>query len=156
MPKLARLFLALGAIAFAGLTVLRAGGQHWLEQQGADLIDWGNAAISEGRASGARLDEGGCLNSALERHKADQADSISVRMKNDLWLSGCLQASKPQQQFCASVPPKSERVRAGIWTELACVRHGLWDSSCHSLFREVWKYCSSTERVEKLKLSPPK
>ena len=145
------LVLTLISIAVVGVMLIGGVAWYWWHQNSAKLLDGAKAAVSEGYKSGGNLDEGGCVVSALERHKADWNRSMFSGIRNGLWLTGCLNASKPEEKFCVGVPPQSEVFAVGAWSGIACAQHGLSDPYCPTLFQNISKYCSSSQRVEKLK-----
>jgi hypothetical protein len=155
MTSLSKVFLTLAAIAVASLVLIGGGAWYWWDQNSADLLDAGKAAISEGQKSGSDLDEEDCVASALDRHKADGNRSFGSALRNNLWLSGCLNASRPQERFCTSVPVQSEAIAVALWSAQLCAQHDLSDSYCPNLLQGVAKYCSSSQRADKLNRSVP-
>src|SRR5512147_853425 len=98
-----KLIAILLAIAVAGTALIGAGVWYWWSHYSAEFIESGKSAISEGEASGRSLDEGGCMTRAIERHKADWNRNVASAVRNNLWLSGCLQTSRIQDHFCDGV-----------------------------------------------------
>jgi hypothetical protein len=146
-----KLFAILAAIAVAGSLLVGGGAWYWWTHHGAEFLDSGKAAMMEGQASGRVLDEGGCMTQAIERHKADWNRTMASAVRNNVWLSGCLDASRVQEKFCDEVPSYDNVVAAGLWAASACANQGLSDSYCGNLVSNAVKYCSSPKRAEKLK-----
>jgi hypothetical protein len=150
-----KLFALLVAIAVAGAALIGGGAWYWWEHHSSGFLASGKAAMMEGEASGRTLDESGCMVQAIERHKADWNLTLASAVRNNLWLSGCLDASRAQEKFCDNVPSYGNVVAAGLWAASACANHGLSDSYCGNLFSSAVKYCSSPRRAEKLRAGAP-
>ena len=146
-----KLFVILAAIAAAGLLLIGGGAWYWWKHHSAEFLESGKAAMTEGQAAGRRLDEGACMVLAIDRHKADWNRTMASAVRNNLWLSGCLDASRAQEKFCDGVPAKDDVVGAGLWAASSCARHGFSDSYCGNLFSSAVKYCGSAQRAEKLR-----
>ena len=146
-----KLFAILAAIAVAGALLVGGGAWYWWSHHSAEFLESGKAAMMEGKASGRALDEGGCMTRAIERHKADWNRSMASAVRNNVWLSGCLNASRVQEKFCDEVPSYDNVVAAALWTASTCASLGLSDSYCGNLVSNAVKYCSSSKRAEKLK-----
>ena len=138
--------------AVLGVALLIAGGAwYWWRQNASEFLDAGAAAIAEGQNSGRGADEAGCMAAALERHKADGSKRMGAAVRNNLWLTACLDASKAKEKFCDGVPAHDSLLAVGAWAGASCVQQGFADPYCGNLFAVVTKYCSSPQRVEKLK-----
>ena len=145
------LVLTLISIAVVGVIVIGGIAWFWWQQNSAEFISNAKVVAAEGYKYGGNLNEGECVVRALEKHKADWNRSIMSGVRNGLWLTGCLSASKLEEKFCVDVPPESEFVSVGVWTGTVCAQHDFSDSYCPSLIRNISKYCSSTERLNKVK-----
>ncbi len=104
----------------------------------------------EGEASGRALDESGCMTQAIERHKADWNRTMVSAIRNNVWLSGCLNASRVQEKFCDNVPSEDDVMASALWAASTCANQGMSDSYCGNLVSNAVKYCSSPKRAEKL------
>lgn len=145
-----KLVLLLCAIAAAGVVLMAAGGWYWWTHHSREFFESSRAVIDEGRAAGRRLDEGACLALAVDRHRKDAAGAMGAAVRNNLWLTGCLEASRPQRKFCEGVPPYDSPVAVGAWAGLACAKQGISDSFCSNLYSNVAKYCSSSRREARM------
>ena len=146
-----KVLLILAAIAVAGVLLLIGGAWYWWDHNGTDMLDAGKTAIEDGQKSGADLTESSCVSVSIERHKADTNRSFGSALRNNHWLSGCLNSSKPQEQFCLSVPSQSEILASAMWSTKMCTQSGVDDPTCPNLMQSVSKYCSSPQREEKLR-----
>ena len=153
MSGLGKLLLILGLVAVGGLALIGGGAWYWWKHYGTEMLEAGAATLEDGRKSGEQLQEAACVSLAVDRHKSGPGLASTVR--NSLWLSGCLDTSRPQADFCDGVPNEANPLAVGTWTAGACVQRGLADPYCSSLLQAVAKYCSSGARSEKLKKRPP-
>ena len=151
MASPTKVLLILAAIAVAGLLLLVGGAWFWWDRNGTELLDAGKTAIEEGQRMGSELTESSCMSTAIDRHKADTNPSFGSALRNNLWLSGCLNASRPQEQFCVDVPPSDEILASAMWSTQMCARSGIDDPTCPNLMQSVSKYCASPQREEKLR-----
>ncbi len=148
---MAKLLAILAAIAVAGTLLIGGGAWYWWTNHGTEFLDSGKAAMMEGEASGRSLDESGCMTQAIERHKADWNRTMASAIRNNVWLAGCLDASRAQDKFCDDVPSNDDVMAAALWAASACANQGLSDSYCGNLVSNAVKYCSSPKRAEKLR-----
>ncbi len=155
MASPTKVLLIIAAIAVAGLLLLVGGAWYWWDRNGTELLDAGKTAIEDGQKSGANLTETSCMSAAIERHKADTNRSFGSALRNNLWLSGCLNASKPQDQFCVGVPSSDEILASAMWSTQMCAKSGIDDSICPNLMQSVSKYCASPQREQKLRGGAP-
>lgn len=146
-----KLFAILAAIALAGVLLIGGMSWYWWTRYGSEILDSGKAAMVEGEASGRDLDEGGCMTRAIEKHKSDWNRTMASAVRNNVWLSGCLDSSRVQEKFCDDVPSGDNAVAAALWAASTCAALGLSDSYCGNLVLNAVKYCSSPARAKKLK-----
>jgi hypothetical protein len=149
-----KLLLILLAIAAAGILAIGAGAWYWWSHHSKDFLESGKAVMLEGQAAGRKLDEAACVAFAVDRHRKDGAGSMGASVRNNLWLTGCLEASRPQPKFCEGVPSYDSAVAVGTWAGLSCAQQGLSDPYCGNLYGGVAKYCSSPARARKLGKEP--
>ena len=155
MASPTKVLLTLAAIIVAGLLLLVGGAWFWWDQNGSDLLDAGKTAMEEGQRSGSELTETSCMSTAIDRHKADTNRSFGSALRNSLWLSGCLNASRPQEQFCVGVPASDEILTMAMWSTQMCAKNGIDDPTCPNLMQSVSNYCASPQREEKLRGGAP-
>jgi hypothetical protein len=147
--------IALGpALAIGGVVIVAAmaGGAWWWWKQNAErLEEAAAAAYDEGRKVGAALEERGCVDRAVERHRIADNRSILGTVRTNLFFRACLEASKVEAAFCEGVPAQGEMVATGVWAGQQCIKAGFTDSYCGQIFSQIPDYCASGERAGKLK-----
>lgn len=132
------------------LLVLAAGGAWWWwKTHSAELIESAKTIVQEGRAEGARLDESGCLELALERHRKVANPSFTEAMSDSIRLTACLHASKRRADFCTDVPGRDHPLDYGNWANKQCLERGFKDPYCGALMQSVSAYCESPQRADK-------
>ena len=149
LTKAGKVVLSAFATAIAAVILLGLGGWYWWKRNAGELLESGKESITLGRESGTTLGESSCLQFALDNHKANPDLSILSSVRNGLWLSGCLETSRVEKDFCSAVPAQDDVIARGVWAGLACAKEGLSDPYCPTLLQNVTKYCSSTTRDEK-------
>jgi hypothetical protein len=154
MSSAGKLLLILGLIAIGGVIAIAGGAWYWWDRHGSEFLESGKATMEDGRRSGERLQESGCMKEAVARHTSDGGPGLASTVRNSVWLGGCLDASSPQADFCSGIPSPDNPVAVGTWTAGVCIQHGFSDPFCSSLFQNVPKYCASPERAEKMKAAP--
>ncbi len=112
---------------------------YWLSKHTGEYLEAGRQTIEEGERYGQRTDNAGCLREALARHKGNT--SFTSSLANNLFLRGCLEASRPTESFCNDVPKPTEFVKTARWQIRQCQQAGLSDSYCGQLFSQVQSFC---------------
>ena len=108
----------------------------------------GTEVRDAGSAFGRSNTESACVGESLNRYRGDR--SIMGAIRTRIWLSGCLETSTVEPEFCANVPPESEIMKTANWRVAQCAQKGLQgDSSCPNVVAEVQTYCASPERQKK-------
>ena len=149
MARTAQVF----GILFAGFVLvcvaLAGAGWWWWKTHSAELIETAKTVIEQGKAEGAKLDEGGCLELAMERHRGAGEQSLTTVMTDSMWLTSCLHASKRQADFCTNVPGSSHPIDYSKWANEQCAARGFKDAYCGALMQTVSAYCESPQRAQK-------
>jgi hypothetical protein len=86
------------------------------------------------------------LADALRRHGTDKPVSLASSASNSLRLSGCLESSRTEAQFCERVPPQEDILATATWRNAACTLQGFSDPFCQNIFQSVVRYCASADR----------
>lgn len=133
------LIIVLAVVAV--LVVLFAGAGFFLwKKHGRELIEEGKQTLAEGRETGGRTDNAGCVSETLVRYS--QAQGIAGAIKHSLFLRSCLESSSPTPGFCDQVPKSTELMRSARWKLEQCDASGLsGDDGCNQLFEQVQRYC---------------
>ena len=134
-----KVILIIAALILLLVLAVAGFGFYWWTQYGQRMMEGAQTAQSDGREFGRSTDNAGCLNETLTRHRAHSGFSDAIA--NNLFLNGCLQASRPSAGFCDGVP-RVEEVRATIeWHLERCRQANLQDSYCNQIFQQVQQYC---------------
>src|SRR5262245_45467371 len=130
-----------------------AGGAWWWWQHGsAEFKEGFNQAYFQGQERGAATDESACLSEAVSRLRSEPEPSMLQVIRDNLELSGCLEASRAVVTFCDGVPPKDELLSTVSWATHACTSRNVDSSKCGQTMKQVVDYCSSTIRAAKLQV----
>ncbi|HEV2913696.1 MAG TPA: hypothetical protein VGX92_10495 [Pyrinomonadaceae bacterium] len=120
-------------------------GAYWFTKHKDELLKSAQSARAEGVELGRKTDNQGCLSEALRRHR--EHPGFSDAIANNLFLNGCLDASRPTTGFCDGVPRSTEFIESTRWAVRKCTEENLSDSYCGQIFTQVQKYCD-THREE--------
>ena len=146
-PVVKGLLIGCSVLAVLAIAVIVAVG-FFVKSKSADLIERGQEMRTEGETFGRGTTESMCVSEAMRRYSADRG--IISGVKQRLWLAGCLETSKFEPSFCASVPPDSEIRRTAEWRVNQCSTFGLsGDSACPNVLAEVQTYCAGADRSKK-------
>jgi len=132
------------------LGVVGTGVVWWMKNKDA-LMARAKEVVAEGKEFGGHSDNQACVDEALNRYKKEPG--FGSAMSTNIFLRGCLEASKPTDGFCESVPKTTDFMTSAEWQLEQCRRVDLAkDSYCRQLFQPVQQFCekgpnrSSSER----------
>jgi uncharacterized membrane protein YhaH (DUF805 family) len=148
-PRRARRWLKAAAMLAAMTLVLAGAARYVWAAHSGKIQAAAKASMEQGRQAGLSLGESGCLADALRRHGGDGALSLASSVSNDLHLSGCLQTSHFEADFCERVPPRDHIFAAAAWANAACTLQGFTDPFCQNILQSVVRYCASADRGHK-------
>lgn len=135
------LFLILVVIGLAGFTF------YW-KRQGPEIMEGGREAREEGLRAGLANSESQCVSDALARYSTERG--IPTAIAGSLWLDGCLQSSRFEQDFCIGVPKESEFIATAQWRSTRCAGFGMQqDAGCRNIAGRVQIYCEGETRRAK-------
>lgn len=101
--------------------------------------------VTEGKDFGSHSDNQGCVDESVSRYKKEPGFSSAI--STSIFMRTCLEASRSTPGFCASVPGKTEFMKAAQWRRDQCARVDLAkDSYCQQLFQPVQEYCEKGPR----------
>ena len=94
-----------------------------------------------GRVFGATVDQEGCLTEGLRRGRTISRDE-NGRFANGTFVQGCLEASKPVDNFCEGVPAVYDKAAQTKWVKSECQKAGQSDNpGCTQGYNEKHTYC---------------
>jgi hypothetical protein len=127
-------------IVIAGIAVIAA--VRWVRANKDGLRAQADAVRAEGRESGRSVDAPACVARAMERYRGDT--SLIGEARARIWLTGCLESSRPDAAFCTQVPRDSEILRTVTWRLNECSRLGFeGDKGCTRVLQEVQRACEA-------------
>src|SRR5580765_1146010 len=143
--------LIIGLLLIVG--VVGAGVFWWMRNKDA-LMARAKEVVTEAKDFGRNTDNQGCVDESISRYKKEPGFASAI--SNSIFMSTCLDASKPTPGFCNDVPTKTECMRSAEWKREQCSRVDLSkDSYCQQLFKPVQDYCEkATGRAPGVKKAP--
>ena len=142
MPRWAKVLLIVGIVFVLLIAVLVGLGVYLWKQNGPQFIESARKAATEGREFGRERDNQACLMEAISRHK--RSEGFGDLISTNLFLRGCLDASRPSPGFCDAVPGQTEFIKSAQWQREQCTKHGLtMEKQCGQLFTQVQQYCEA-------------
>ena len=116
-----------------------AAGIYWLSTHSGEFFEKSKQSMVDGERFGKTSDNQGCLAESIARYK--QNTGFSGALSTQLFLQGCLQASKESPGFCDAVPKRTEFIKSAQWQQEQCARNNLKDTYCPQLFGQVQTFC---------------
>src|SRR5712691_4891690 len=116
-----------------------AAGIYWLSAHSGEFLEKSKQSMVEGQRFGKATDNQGCLTESISRYKQDTG--FSGALSTQLFLQGCLQASRETPGFCDDVPKRTEFIRSAQWQQQQCAHNNLRDSYCPQIFSQVQTFC---------------
>ncbi len=92
-----------------------------------------------GQEYGRNVDNKACIASVIARHQKSPSFGNSIKL--NVFLSSCLDASKPTPGFCETVPAKTDFLKTAIWRAEQCQALKINDHYCPNYFGEVQEFC---------------
>jgi len=124
--------------------VVGAGVFWWMRNKDA-LMARAKEVVTEAKDFGRKTDNQGCVDEGISRYKKEPGFSSAI--SNSIFMSTCLDASKPTPGFCNDVPTKNEFMKSAEWRRDQCRRIDLSkDNYCQQLFQPVQVYCEHGPR----------
>ena len=140
----------IGCSVIVVLGIIAVGAITWfMKTRGKALFEQGQALRAEGKSFGGNVTESQCVTQAMDRYRRGRGITGGVR--TTVWLSGCLESSAAEPEFCNGVPLTDEFTRTVSWRLERCEQLGFkGDSTCPNIFAEVQRYCEGSKRKEKV------
>lgn len=140
MPTWLKVTLVIAGLLVMLLVAAVVAGVYVVRRYGPELVEATKRNVEEGQEYGRRTDNEGCLNEAVARQV--RAEGFRDLFKNNLFIRGCLEASRPTPGFCDDVPHRTDFMKAIAWQAQQCQRHGLTQQQqCGQLFQQVQQFC---------------
>ena len=145
MPTWLKVVLIAGAVVVLLIAGVAGLGFYVWKKHGPELVASGRRGMEEGKESGARTDNQGCVDEGVARQR--KAAGFSDLMKSGIFLRSCLDASRPVPNFCADVPGALQFMKTVEWRKAQCEKYGLGqDQQCSQLFQQVQQFCEQRTR----------
>ena len=143
--KNSKKYLLLGCGGLLVLTIVAIAGVGYLFNQkfGKAL----EAKLAEGREYGTITTKQGCLDKILAGAKDQSVSSISELMNQQSFITGCLETSPPDPNFCKGVPGVggefSGVLTGRVYEEQVCkdLNYGQNNAICNMVFSTKQKFC---------------
>jgi hypothetical protein len=140
MPGWAKALIIVAVLLVVFVVAIVAAGVFWWSRNKDTLIAKGKAQVTEGKETGRATDNQGCVNQSVDRYKADRG--FTAVIGNSIFMSTCLQASRPTPGFCDDVPRQMEFTATAKWRLAQCEHFDLsGDKYCQQLFTPVQQFC---------------
>jgi hypothetical protein len=143
MPGWLKAFLIVAIVVVLLVAGAIAGGVY--------LLKWGKDALSarsktittEAADFGHQTDNQGCVNESMSRYRKEPGFTSSI--STSIFLTACLDASRPTRGFCAEVPNQRNYSRSPEWRIEQCRHFDLAsDKYCPEFFGPVQQFCERT------------
>jgi hypothetical protein len=118
---------------------------RWARQSFAGILAETRESFEEGRALGANVPPGACLDTAFARHPAPAAQSMRHEIGEGIFLEGCLRASQGgYAELCDTIPSGGVKgvIAFSAWSARQCHLHNSDDRSCPRVLQAVYRYCT--------------
>lgn len=116
-----------------------ASGNAAMSRSLATLPDPMLEAVEQGAAFAGRVDNAGCLAEARRRHDACTEDECRLLAK--IFMTACLPASRPSENFCKSVPSPVSIVETTAWRTRFCDPRGRAPAHCYVFLLSMQNFC---------------
>lgn len=143
MPGWLKAFLIVAIVVVLLVAGVVAGGVY-LFTRGKDALTARSKAITTaGTDFGHQTDNQGCVNESVARYKKDPGFTSSI--STSMFLTACLDASRPTRGFCADVPNQRNYAKSPEWRIEQCRHFDLGsDKYCPEFFGPVQQFCEKT------------
>ena len=140
MPGWAKALIIVAVLIVLVVVGVIAAGAFWWSRNKDTLIAKGKAQVTEGRETGLKTDNQGCVEKSLERYKAERGFYSAIG--NSIFMRTCLESSRATPGFCDEVPRQTSFKDSAQWRIEQCERFDLsGDKYCQQLFSPVQQFC---------------
>lgn len=128
------------AVSLALLALAVAAAVSLFKKNGEGLRAQGKSIEAEARTFAQTTDQAGCVNEALTR---STGAGILGQVRSAIFLSGCLPAARPSENFCQGVPPDDSIMATVAWRLQTCEKLGHQSNqACGNLLGAVQRHCA--------------
>jgi hypothetical protein len=132
--------------AFGAMIVLAGAGiggfLWWLHANKQRLVDEHGAAVAEGTAFAAGVDQDECVREAPSRSAA--CDGLRCEARTQAFLETCVKSAEVTPGLCDPIPPESELLKHAAWRLDQCAKHGQpQNQRCSRVLQAVSRGCRS-------------
>src|SRR5258705_12301459 len=140
MPRWLKILLIIAIVVVLLIVGVIGTGVFWWMKNKDALMARAKEVVAEGKEFGGRNDNQACVDEAIARYKKEPG--FGSAMSTNFFLHACLDASKPTEKFCESVPRATEFIKSAEWQREQCRRVDLAkDNYCRQLFQPVQQFC---------------
>lgn len=145
MPRWLKILLIVAIVVVVlVLGVVGTGVVWWMKNKDA-IMARAKEVVAEGKEFGRSNNNQACVDEAISRYKKEPG--FGSTLTNNFFLRACLEASKPTEGFCETVPRVTEFMKSAEWQLEQCRRVDLSkDSYCRQLFQPVQQFCEKSPR----------
>jgi hypothetical protein len=143
MPGWAKTVMIVALVLVLLVVGAIAGGVYLFMRSKDALIARSKAITTEGTDFGHQTDNQGCVNESVSRYKKEPGFTSSI--STSIFLTACLDASRPTRNFCAEVPSRLNYSKSPEWRIEQCRHFDLSsDKYCPEFFGPVQQFCERT------------
>lgn len=143
MPGWLKALLIVAIVVVMLVVGVVAGGVYFFTRGKDALIARSKAITTEGTDFGHQTDNQGCVDESVSRYKKGPGFTSSI--STSIFLTACLDASRPTRGFCAEVPNQRNYSRSPEWRIEQCRHFDLAsDKYCPEFFGPVQQFCERT------------
>ena len=137
MTKSAKTFMI---VAAALLVTCFGGGYYLLNHYAGPMMEQTKIVVKEGKEFGINTENSACLSEAKTRYTDE--NEMTGGMKEMMFLSSCLRASKVTPGFCDGVPSARDIAKSQPWQKEQCGGTiGPRDVKCSLLMAALQEHC---------------
>jgi hypothetical protein len=129
-----------GVVLVVVIAIGISAGIYWLSTHGGEFLEKTKESMADGRKFGKTTDNQGCVTETMSRYKQDPG--FRAAFSTQIFLQGCLQASRETPGFCDNVPKRMEFMKSAQWQAQQCSQNNLLrDNYCPQIFAQVQTFC---------------
>jgi hypothetical protein len=142
MSRGMRALLVLFGCAVLAVVMLVLVGWWWWTQNGESFSKETMGGMQQGIAFGKGADNDACLQEGYARLRRDPD---AEGMGHLMFMTGCLQISRPSRNFCSDAPSRWNQFAASRWTAARCAAEQLETPICTGMLSAVVNFCAEQD-----------